>query len=317
MAMKSFKKIIMTAVALSLSAFLVMPVQAADNAAADEQIMVRGGEDYIDGFDPVFYANKYPDVYAAFGNDAAMLYQHYLLCGKAEGRWPNAAGPAGTSTTAAASSDYIDGFDPVFYANKYPDVKAAFGTDAALLYQHYLLCGKAEGRWPNAAGPAGTSTTVVVQPTGLLTTAGTYLPEEYVYNKIMGRKNVPGYTEGTYYTNGTRYYNTVSCEGYGPGHFLGMGCYGYMMDMLEYATDYQCPIVKVPASWNNLPALHVGDSPRTNNDQHTVVITEVHADGHTVTVTEANFNSSVHWGRVIDLADPSTGLVYIDTIWAR
>ena len=153
MAMKSFKKIIMTAVALSLSAFLVMPVQAADNAAADEQIMVRGGEDYIDGFDPVFYANKYPDVYAAFGNDAAMLYQHYLLCGKAEGRWPNAAGPAGTSAA-------------------------------------------------------------VVQPTGLLTTAGTYLSEEYVYNKIMGRKNVPGYTEGTYYTNGTRYYNTVSCEGW-------------------------------------------------------------------------------------------------------
>ena len=256
MAMKSFKKIIMTAVALSLSAFLVMPVQAADNAAADEQIMVRGGEDYIDGFDPVFYANKYPDVYAAFGNDAAMLYQHYLLCGKAEGRWPNAAGPAGTSAA-------------------------------------------------------------VVQPTGLLTTAGTYLSEEYVYNKIMGRKNVPGYTEGTYYTNGTMYYNTVSCEGYGPGHFLGMGCYGYMMDMLEYATDYQCPIVKVPASWNNLPVLHVGDSPRTNNDQHTVVITEVHADGHTVTVTEANFNSSVHWGRVIDLADPREGLVYIDTIWAK
>ncbi len=257
MALKSFKKIVMAALALSLSAFLVMPVQAADNVAADDQFVVRGGD------------------------------------------------------------EYIDGFDPVFYANKYPDVKAAFGTDPALLYQHYLLCGKAEGRWPNAAGPAGSSSVVVVQPTGLLTTAGTYLAEEYVYNKIMGRKNVPGYTEGTYYTNGTHYYNTVSCEGYGPGHFLGMGCYGYMMDMLEYATDYQCPIVQIPASWNNLPVLHVGDSPRTNNDQHTVVITEVHADGHTVTVTEANYNSSVHWGRVIDLANPSTGLVYIDTIWAR
>lgn len=45
-------------------------------------------------------------------------------------------------------------FDPVFYANTYPDVAVAIGTDANLLAQHYIMCGKAEGRLPSAGGTA-------------------------------------------------------------------------------------------------------------------------------------------------------------------
>ena len=41
-------------------------------------------------------------------------------------------------------------FDAQFYADTYPDVKEAFGYDEALLYAHYLTCGKAEGRLPYA-----------------------------------------------------------------------------------------------------------------------------------------------------------------------
>jgi hypothetical protein len=37
--------------------------------------------------------------------------------------------------------------------------------------------------------------------------------------------------------------------------------------------------------------------------------------GSVVTVAEANFNKSVHWGREIDLANPSTGFTYIATFW--
>ena len=51
----------------------VLPVQAAENT----------------GFDPVYYANKYPDVYNAFGNNAELLYQHYTLFGIKEGRYQN------------------------------------------------------------------------------------------------------------------------------------------------------------------------------------------------------------------------------------
>ncbi|MCR4586063.1 MAG: L,D-transpeptidase, partial [Lachnospiraceae bacterium] len=47
-------------------------------------------------------------------------------------------------------SVYPDGFDPVYYANKYPDVKAVCGNDAALLYSHYTMFGKSEKRFKNA-----------------------------------------------------------------------------------------------------------------------------------------------------------------------
>ena len=52
----------------------------------------------------------------------------------------------------AAPKTMSDGqlFDAEFYANTYPDVKAAYGYDEALLYAHYLAFGKAEGRLPYA-----------------------------------------------------------------------------------------------------------------------------------------------------------------------
>ena len=51
-----------------------------------------------------------------------------------------------TSTTTATM---IDNFDATFYANMYPDVKKAIGTDTAKLYAHYIAYGKAEGRYAN------------------------------------------------------------------------------------------------------------------------------------------------------------------------
>lgn len=97
-------------------------------------------------FDAEFYANTYPDVKAAFGNDETALYNHYVQHGKAEGRKATAS-----STATTASTAYQDNFDPVFYANTYPDVKAAFGNDTAALYNHYLNNGKKEGRICNAS----------------------------------------------------------------------------------------------------------------------------------------------------------------------
>lgn len=48
----------------------------------------------------------------------------------------------------AAPKKMVDGtiFDAEYYANTYPDVKAAFGTNETLLYQHYKNYGRAEGR---------------------------------------------------------------------------------------------------------------------------------------------------------------------------
>ena len=41
-------------------------------------------------------------------------------------------------------------FDAEYYAQQNPDVVAVLGTDPALLYRHYLTCGKTEGRLPYA-----------------------------------------------------------------------------------------------------------------------------------------------------------------------
>ena len=43
-----------------------------------------------------------------------------------------------------------DDFDPVYYANKYPDVVAEYGTDPAALDSHYVKYGMAEHRYKNA-----------------------------------------------------------------------------------------------------------------------------------------------------------------------
>lgn len=49
-------------------------------------------------------------------------------------------------TSAAAVTESYDTFDYRAYANVYPDLKAAYGYDAAKLYAHYVNYGKAEGR---------------------------------------------------------------------------------------------------------------------------------------------------------------------------
>ena len=57
-------------------------------------------------------------------------------------------------TTFAAPKTMPDGtvFDAEYYAEKYPDVKEAFGNDEKALYNHYVQYGKAEGRLPQAEG---------------------------------------------------------------------------------------------------------------------------------------------------------------------
>ena len=130
-----------------------MTVQAAPRTMADGNV-----------FDAAFYAATYPDVAAALGTDEAVLYQHYLLFGKAEGRLPYAQ-----SSTAVTSSlvTLPDGtvFDPVFYAQSYPDVVAVLGNNANTLAQHYWVAGRAEGRKASAGSTVATQQTQQTQDT--------------------------------------------------------------------------------------------------------------------------------------------------------
>ena len=79
-------------------------------------------------FDATYYANKYPDLKAAFGNDATKLYQHFVTYGIYEGRQGCAA------------------FDVKTYLKKYSDLKNAYGNDYAKALNHYLVHGYNEGR---------------------------------------------------------------------------------------------------------------------------------------------------------------------------
>ncbi len=59
---------------------------------------------------------------------------------------------AQAAQAAAAQAQSVDlSFDPVYYMTQNPDAAAAFGNDAQLLYEHYLLYGLAAGKYPNAA----------------------------------------------------------------------------------------------------------------------------------------------------------------------
>ena len=46
--------------------------------------------------------------------------------------------------------DYSSVFDPIFYSNKYPDLKIAFGTDAIKLFNHFKQYGMKEHRQAHA-----------------------------------------------------------------------------------------------------------------------------------------------------------------------
>lgn len=113
-----FKRMAAAAVCLIVSFLGILPVQAAPD----------GTVDYSAVFDADYYAEHYPDLQAAFGNDEAALLNHFITCGMAEGRQGCAE------------------FNVQVYRAEYEDLQAAFGENLPAYYLHFIVCGKAEGR---------------------------------------------------------------------------------------------------------------------------------------------------------------------------
>lgn len=138
-------------------------------------ILVTGGfvvhaATVADVIDTQYYADKYPDLKAAFGYDSKALLQHYLTYGIAEGR--DAGGlldvreyrDAYADLDAAFGDDWnayvnhfltygvFEGrnsgtdFNALDYAERYGDLKEAFGNNVLQLYHHYQTYGKNENR---------------------------------------------------------------------------------------------------------------------------------------------------------------------------
>lgn len=79
-------------------------------------------------FNPTDYAEMYPDVAAAFGNDENKLFEHYLVFGVGEDRAPSKS------------------FNVNAYASSYADLQVAFGDNVDSYLIHYATLGQKENR---------------------------------------------------------------------------------------------------------------------------------------------------------------------------
>lgn len=89
---------------------------------------VKDGLDFSCVFDPVYYANKYPDLKTAFGTDATKLFNHFIQHGISENRQASAS------------------FNIAVYKNNNADLQKAFGNDTYAYVVHYCQYGKNERR---------------------------------------------------------------------------------------------------------------------------------------------------------------------------
>jgi len=123
-----------------------------------------------DVFSAQYYADRYPDLKAAFGTDEAMLFQHFLDYGVKEGRnmspvldvayyrekYEDLDKAFGDNWDAYVDHYFTYGinegrdngtdFNPKLYLESYEDLQAAFGGDYEKAIEHYLVFGIKEGR---------------------------------------------------------------------------------------------------------------------------------------------------------------------------
>lgn len=109
------------------------PTDAGENNPWNGGSGIVSGTGSLEAFDHTAYADRYPDLKAAFGYDKEALYRHYMTYGVKEGR-------------IAEFAEEHKTFDYIAYANRYADLREAFGYNRTALYRHYMTCGINEGR---------------------------------------------------------------------------------------------------------------------------------------------------------------------------
>ena len=261
-------------------------------------------------------------------------------------------------------------FDPIYYAQTYPDVAAALGTDATALYNHYVNFGQKEGRIPYAGGQPGevvdgiasatTETPAVQTPTANTVDIGngpywllsgqevdkaTFLQkkqelqqkfdtkgyarvgwtEEQVQARLLSLKEQ--YPEGTVVGTCQDGAETIRAALYGNEFVFCVGSVyrgETINDEWIYPDGFVRPVAK---GGRNIPAkdiLRVGDMVFTNGkpgEGHVAIVLSKNSQG--ITVVESNWNNDkkMHWGRFIswDDLDPfNTGKEGLDArfdIW--
>lgn len=103
---------------------------------------LQGCED----FNVYVYRARYADIRAAFGDDLAAIYQHYLKYGIREKRSGSGPMPEIEGVTVKDGIDYSAVYNYQYYIDRYPDIKAAFGDDDVAVLDHFVRYGMNEQR---------------------------------------------------------------------------------------------------------------------------------------------------------------------------
>ena len=134
-----------------------------DNVAVVNHFLscgIKEGRSASENFDVKAYKGRYSDLAKAYGNNYQSYFRHYLTYGISEGRNGKVSANAGSSnntgnsnnvTNAGSSNNAVNAkskevFDAKFYAEKYTDLRNAFGNNETALYNHFITCGIKEGR---------------------------------------------------------------------------------------------------------------------------------------------------------------------------
>lgn len=223
-----------------------------------------------------------------------------------------------SAETYAAPKQMPDGnmFDATYYAATYPDLAAALGTDEAALYNHYVTCGKAEGRIPYQSVTDQILALKAIYPDGMkwdesntytlakderrdnggpgwqvsACQAFAYTVQDTIFGTSTVFKMYETGLDDWIYTDG------VGLIEQGDAGWVPVGYYG------------QDPVIdaKFKEYWDKIQP---GDALADCNH---IVVVLTKTDDYVV-VVEGNYNGEVNWGRMIHRRDLRLSLDHVET----
>jgi N-acetylmuramoyl-L-alanine amidase len=115
------------------------------------EVGMREGRQGSPAFDLVSYAYEYSDLRAAYKNDFAAYYRHYLEQGRFQNRKASGTTTVKGYTTQYNNKEYKDVYDYNFYTSLYPTIKQTFGFDDAATLKYFVKTGMKSGQQGNKA----------------------------------------------------------------------------------------------------------------------------------------------------------------------
>lgn len=152
---------------------------------------MKEGRQAISTFNVASYAYRYYDLRKVYKNNLVKYYLHYINYGKKEGRVATGAITMQGGLTDYGGVNYSAVYNVGYYANKYADLRKAYGFDDELYLKHFVNYGMREGR--QAIGTFNVNS-YRYQYSDLRGVYGTDLKSYYLhyikYGKAEGRKAI-------------------------------------------------------------------------------------------------------------------------------